>query len=90
MGRRKHKFNRIRQTAPMCPATLCRDLYKNGLTDRFAARVMDSGGPKKALEFNRIRQVAQMCPHGRTHLRYLSNTIGPLSAAVMQPHDRLI
>ena len=29
-------------------ATLCRDLCKNGLTDREAIPVMDSGGPKEA------------------------------------------
>ena len=44
---RKHKFNSIRQVAPMCP-TLCHELCKNGLTDRFAIWLVDSGLPKEA------------------------------------------
>jgi len=41
-------FSRIRQVAPMCPTTLCREQCENGLTDRFAVWVVDSGGPKEA------------------------------------------
>jgi len=29
-----------------CPTTLCRELCKNGRTDRFAVWVVDSGGPE--------------------------------------------
>jgi len=32
----------------MCPTTLCREQCENGLTDRFAVWVVDSGGPKEA------------------------------------------
>jgi len=34
--------------APTCATTLCRELCKNGLTDRDAVWVVDSGGPKEA------------------------------------------
>ena len=30
VGRRMHKFNRIRQVVPICLTTIFRDLYKNG------------------------------------------------------------
>jgi len=43
-----HNFNRIRQVAPTYPTTLCRELCKNGWTDRFAVWVVDSGGLKEA------------------------------------------
>jgi len=45
VSRRKHKFNRIRQVAPMCPRTLCRELCENGWTDRDAVWVEVSVGP---------------------------------------------
>ena len=31
-----------------CLTTFCHELCKNGLTDRFANQVVDSGGPKEA------------------------------------------
>ena len=31
VGRRKHKLNRIRQMAPMCPTTPCRELCNKSL-----------------------------------------------------------
>jgi len=48
VGRRRHKFNRIRQVVPVCPTTLCRDLCRNGRTDWFAICVLDLSGPKEA------------------------------------------
>jgi len=75
LGRRKHKFNRVRQVAPMCPTTLCRELYENGWTDRFVVWVVhDSVGPKKA-------QVQSYSPGGankpswEAHWRHLANAI---------------
>ena len=34
--------------AQACPTTLCRELRKNGWTDRFVVSVVDSGRPKEA------------------------------------------
>jgi len=47
-GANVHNFNCIHQVAPVYPMTLCRELCKNGWTNRFAVWVVDSGGPKKA------------------------------------------
>jgi len=47
-GANVHNFNRIHQMAPMYPTTFCRELCKNGWTDRFAIWVVDSGGQKEA------------------------------------------
>jgi len=43
VGRRMHKFNRIRQVAPICPTILFRDLCQNGWTGRFAVWAVESG-----------------------------------------------
>ena len=37
-----------RKDARACPMTLCSELCKKGWTDRFAVRVVDTGGPKEA------------------------------------------
>ena len=60
VGRRKHEFNRIRQIGSVCTISIvfarwcqctrrhCRELCKNGQTDRFAVWVVDLGGPTEA------------------------------------------
>jgi len=57
--------------------TFCSELCKNGLTDRLAVLIVDSGGPKEAQvqsyssgganihKFSRICQVAPVGHHGR-------------------------
>jgi len=61
--------------------TFCRELCKNGQSDRFAVGIVvlvDSDGPKEAHgRFSRIRQAAPMCRHGKVHWRHLSNTMEP-------------
>jgi len=59
-------------------ATVCRELCKNGWTDRDIAWDLDSDGPKEALS-------------GRgAHWRYLSDTLNRLCAATMRPVVKLL
>jgi len=44
------KISRIHEVAPMFLTTVCRELCKNGLTDRFTVWVVDMGRPKEAQE----------------------------------------
>lgn len=46
----------------MCSTSLCRELYKNGWTDRFPAWLVDSGTPKEA-------QFWSYSPGGANHTR---------------------
>jgi len=51
--------------------TFCRELYRNGWTDRFDIWVVDSGGPKEA-------QVHSYSPGGDNKLKW-KNTLAPPS-----------
>ena len=63
------------------PTTLCRELCKNGWTDRFAFGLWIRMDRRKH-KFSRICQAPPMCPHGsahhgRVHWRQVANTIEP-------------
>jgi len=56
----KHKFNRIRQVAPMCPTTLCRKLCKwlNQLICHLGCGLWWAEGSTSSIVFARWRQCA--------------------------------
>jgi len=87
VGRRKQKFIRIRQMAPMCTSSVVFAKFR-----QFARRQSTVGCAKtcepidlsfglwtrvgqRKHKFNRIRQMVPMCPHRRQHWRHLANTI---------------
>jgi len=63
-----------------CPTTFCRELHKNGWTDRFSVWFVDCRWLKEA----RVQSYSPMCPSGRAHWRHLANTIEPLSTAAIR------
>jgi len=66
--RNPNHFSRVRPVAPVYPTTLCRELCKNGWTDRFTPWVVDSGGPKEAQVQSYSSGGANACAHMGGHI----------------------
>jgi len=68
-----HKFNRIRQMAPMCPQHSAMSCTKMAEQIDLPFVLWTQVGQWKH-KFNPICRVALMCPHGKAHWRHLPNT----------------
>jgi len=87
VGRRKEKFIRIRQVAPVCTNSVVFARFRQFARRHSTVSCAKTGEPidlsfglwtrvgRRKHKFNRICQMVPMCPHRREHWRHLANTI---------------